>query len=222
MPKSPAWIIKLGGSLAGTVALDEALKGLIGLTWPAVLVPGGGRFARTVRETQAAWGFNDVAAHRMAILAMTQYGLALASRTEGLVCADLETLQCSPVTTPVLWLPRLIDVDIMDRADIPNDWSVSSDSLALWLARYLGSPSVLLVKSCSPSQLRDASVVRGDALGLPAGLAARGRLFEISGKLLERLGDEGIVDCALGPLASHQPAPSLYIYCLAGAQDASL
>src|SRR5262249_34381680 len=48
-----------------------------------VVVPGGGPFADAVRTAQARMGFDDRAAHRMALLAMDQYCYALANlRTE--------------------------------------------------------------------------------------------------------------------------------------------
>ena len=51
---------------------------------------------------------------------------------------------CAAGRTPV-WMPaRELDA----RLDLPRDWRVTSDSLAVWLARQLGLPRVLLVKSC--------------------------------------------------------------------------
>lgn len=213
MPKSPAWIIKFGGSLAGTPALGACLQGLAAAAWPCVMVPGGGVFSRAVRDAQPAWAFDDVAAHRMAILAMAQYGLALASMTPGLACADLQTLENIPAEGPAVWLPRLVDIDVMDRAGIPNDWSVSADSLALWLGQHLGSPALLLIKSCPPELLRGASMVAADTLGLPAALCAPERLFAISKSLLPQLVATGVVDTAFPALARREASPALYIYC---------
>ena len=42
-----------------------------------VIVPGGGPFADAVRALQPALGMGELVAHRMAILAMQQFGLAL-------------------------------------------------------------------------------------------------------------------------------------------------
>jgi aspartokinase-like uncharacterized kinase len=47
--------------------------------------------------------------------------------------------------TPV-WLPSRMTAG---AADIPESWEVTSDSLAVWLARKLGVSRVLLVKSAA-------------------------------------------------------------------------
>ena len=214
MPKSRAWIIKFGGSLAGTPAFGACLSGLAAAGWPCVMVPGGGVFSRAVRDAQSAMVFDDIAAHRMAILAMTQYGLAMASMAPGLARGDLQALEKTPATGPVVWLPSLLDVDAMDRAGIPNDWSVSSDSLALWLGQHLGSPALILIKSCSPTLLPQASVVAADRLGLPDVLCKPGRLFAIPKPLLSQLAETGVVDTALPVLAMREASPAVYVYCL--------
>ena len=66
-----AVVVKLGGSLgaAGTLALWLAAVREHG-GGRAVIAPGGGAFADAVRVAQRRDGFSDVAAHRMAILAM--------------------------------------------------------------------------------------------------------------------------------------------------------
>ena len=72
------WIVKIGGSLAaGPAALGRWLLALEAGRRRVVVVPGGGPFADTVRSAQAELGFDDSTAHRMALLAMEQYGMAL-------------------------------------------------------------------------------------------------------------------------------------------------
>ena len=214
MPKFRAWTIKFGGSLAGTPALGACLDGLAEAAWPCVLVPGGGVFSRAVRDAQSGWGFDDRVAHRMAILAMAQYGLVLASRASALTCVELETLENTPVEGPVVWMPRLIDVETMDRAGIPNTWSVSADSLAAWLGRRLGSPGLILVKSCAPEQLQEAPMAAAHTLGLPEVFGKPGRLFAIPKPLLPQLAAAGVVDAAFPALGTYADAPAVYIYCL--------
>jgi aspartokinase-like uncharacterized kinase len=43
-----------------------------------------------------------------------------------------------------VWMPRRM---VGGRRDIPESWRVTSDSLAVWLARQLGAERLLLVKS---------------------------------------------------------------------------
>lgn len=144
-------VIKLGGSLLSNPndgRLERWCDWLGGEhAGQCVVVAGGGPFADAVRASQARWGFPDDVAHRMALRAMDQYALMLAESRPGLVAADemsRMTGLCAAGRTPV-WMPaRELDT----RLDLPRDWRVTSDSLAVWLAHRLGLPRVLLVKSC--------------------------------------------------------------------------
>ncbi len=66
-------VVRLGGSHAFSPLLRPWLAAIGAAAGRVVLVPGGGPFADTVRSAQAAMGFDDLAAHRMALLAMAQY-----------------------------------------------------------------------------------------------------------------------------------------------------
>lgn len=90
-------------------------------------------------------GFDDRAAHRMGLLAMEQYGCAIASLDERLSPADsLESIRQSVANGKVpVWLPvRMVSAE----ASIPQSWDVTSDSLAAWLAGKLGAKRLVLVK----------------------------------------------------------------------------
>lgn len=137
------WIVKLGGSLHDAVALRPRLAELATMPGPPrIVVPGGGPFADTVRETQRHLGFDDLAAHRMAILAMQQYGLALQSLEPRLTLAQVEAeLRAARAC---VWLPwAMAGLD----EEIEPSWAVTSDSLAAWLATRLGAEVLILVKS---------------------------------------------------------------------------
>lgn len=142
-----SWVVKLGGSFWDSPRLPLWLAGLA--RHAVVLVPGGGPFADAVRQAQARWEFDDRLAHALAIRAMSQYGrmlqglcpsLAMASDTRGLRA-------CQRRGQAVIWLP---DADQLVREAIPASWSVSSDSLAAWLAERLPALQLLLVKSAEP------------------------------------------------------------------------
>ena len=142
-------IVKLGGSLAGSDELNAWLDTLISANRPIVLVPGGGPFADRVREAQAQLGFDDSAAHHLAILAMEQFGRALAGLRPTLQPADSTSAIEAALRRGRLpvWMPARMTIG---RAEIPESWAVTSDSLALWLAARLGARHVLLVKSARP------------------------------------------------------------------------
>src|SRR5262245_16671636 len=82
-----ATVVKLGGSLAFSDALRPWLKALAGCAGHVVVVPGGGPFADAVRVAQPKMGFDDRAAHHMALIAMEQYGRALVGLGENLILA---------------------------------------------------------------------------------------------------------------------------------------
>ena len=140
-------VVKLGGSHAFSPTLRPWLHTIATAAGDVVIVPGGGPFADAVRGAQPRMGFDDRTAHAMAQLGMTQFALALAGigRNLGLVPAtsraDIErTLGAAKI--PV-WAPHDM---LRDAAEIRPSWSVTSDSLALWLATLLCAPQVLLVK----------------------------------------------------------------------------
>lgn len=154
------WVVKLGGSLAQSPVLPAWLDELAGHGGGrAIIVPGGGPFADLVRSEQARTGFDDAAAHWMAILAMEQFGFMLAA-LEPRLCtaafaAELHDARARRQVPVWLAYPMVYRDD-----SLPRDWTVSADSLALWLARELGAEALLLVKSALPhAPLRDAAAL---------------------------------------------------------------
>ena len=136
------WIVKLGGSLADSPCLTRWLETLSQTN--AVIVPGGGPFADTVRKAQARWHFDGLTAHHMAILAMRQYGSMLTGLCPRLLAAtSLEDLAKQRGKAKV-WLPS---PEALDAAGIPATWDITSDSLAAWLAGQHNVENLLLVKS---------------------------------------------------------------------------
>jgi aspartokinase-like uncharacterized kinase len=149
------WVVKLGGSLYQKDELTHWIEQLSFLSQqhPIIIVPGGGPFADHVRQAQQHYSFSDQHAHHMALLAMAQFGLTLLGLSE----------KCHPLYYPSslprkqyplsVWLP---DKSLLTETDIPQNWQVTSDSLALWLAHNLKADKLLLVKQtklCQPSSL---------------------------------------------------------------------
>jgi 5-(aminomethyl)-3-furanmethanol phosphate kinase len=179
-----SWVLKLGGSLNARPVLRDWLR--LAATQGAgrvVLVPGGGAFTEQVRQAQAAWHFDDLAAHRMAILGMAQTALMLAALEPALALAgDAAAIEAQLARgRAVVWLP----LDVMsDWPGVEPGWAVSADSLALWLAQQIGAAGIMLVKSCriepgrSFEELRAAGVLdaefpaRAAQAGLPIELLA--------------------------------------------------
>lgn len=140
------WVVKLGGSLAGSAQLAAWLDAIATGGGRLVLVPGGGPFADQVRESQRRWQFDDPIAHRLALLAMEQYGLMLAGLQPRLrpAASRAEIGRVLAAGDVPVWLPTRM---ALGRPEIPESWDVTSDSLAAWLAAQLGADGLLLVKS---------------------------------------------------------------------------
>ena len=142
------WVIKLGGSLARDPGLVDWLRLAAELGGGrVVVVPGGAAFADAVRAAQAHWGFDDVAAHNMAVLAMAQTAFMLQAIEPRLVLArqDAQIRRALRAGRAALWLP----LGLMRAApDALTSWEVTSDSLALWLARRLHAERLVVVKAC--------------------------------------------------------------------------
>jgi aspartokinase-like uncharacterized kinase len=190
MRSSEITVVKLGGSLAGSSRLADWLDVLAGCGERIVLVPGGGPFADAVREAQAAMGFGDDAAHQMALLAMEQYGRALAGLRPGLVVArSLEAIGRAPRDGAVpIWSPVEM---VLQAADIPASWEVTSDSLAAWLAGRIGTARLLLVKH---------GVFAGEPIAA-ADLVARGIVDPAFPRYLAASGARGFIVGADDPVA---------------------
>ncbi|GBD44671.1 hypothetical protein HRbin40_02161 [bacterium HR40] len=170
MPESPLapLVVKLGGSLLDSPRLASWLEALARPAPRArLVVAGGGPFADAVRTGQKRWAFSDLAAHRMAILAMQQTALLLHDREPRLEpvedTAGIEAL-CRKCGAGV-WLPwRLAGYE----PSLPASWQVTSDSIALWLASFLEARAAVIVKRGQPP--RDPR--RAAALGVVDGAFA--------------------------------------------------
>jgi len=144
------WVIKLGGSLLGSPELKGWLDVLArNGDGQIVIVPGGGILADAVHESQQLSGVSDLVAHRMAVMAMDQYGILLAGLNGNLVTAasDLEIAERGWQHKVVVWLPSAM---VIADESIPTNWEVTSDSLAAWLAHKLNAEHLILVKSERP------------------------------------------------------------------------
>ncbi|MCG8324976.1 MAG: hypothetical protein MI673_05620 [Thiotrichales bacterium] len=147
------WLVKLGGSLLRAGYLQawlETLGAVRGI--PITIVTGGGPFADSVRQQQARHALSDETAHDMAVCAMEQFAWLCHGLQPSLPvthCPDqLQQLHAGG-RTAILLPARLLD----GVSGCPRDWSLTSDSIAAWLAHRLGARHLVLVKSCQPDSL---------------------------------------------------------------------
>jgi aspartokinase-like uncharacterized kinase len=144
------WVFKLGGSLmSDPPQLARWLELLATLgRGRAVIVPGGGPFVDQVRSAQAAWRFDDLTAHNMAILGMAQSALLLRALRPTLQPAvrDADIRRALRAGKTALWMPMEL---LKEHADELTSWDVTADSLALWLSMRLNAERLVVVKSCA-------------------------------------------------------------------------
>ena len=147
-------VIKVGGGVLARADTFDAVMAEISLASreAALLVPGGGPFADTVRDVDRQVGLSDDAAHWMAILAMDQYAYVIASRLpNGEIVHGPDEIESAlerrrtPVLAPYRWV-RAVD-------PLPHSWDVTSDSIAAWVAGQVGAERLVLVKPAGGSGL---------------------------------------------------------------------
>jgi len=182
-------VLKLGGSLAGGGRLREWLDAIRSQPARLVVVPGGGPFADVVRRMQREIGFDDAAAHEMAMVAMSQFGRALQSLRTGFeLAASLDDIGAALAAgqTPI-WSPERMAL----AAKLPASWDITSDSLAAWLAGQLRAGRLILVKHAASASTAAALAERGVVdPAFPGYLATAGaRAFLAAPDEAHRLGE---------------------------------
>ena len=144
------WVVKVGGSLLGWPELERWL-GLFAKFSDGniIIVPGGGVFADAVRHAQKVSKISEECAHKLAVLAMDQFGLLLANMNPDLAVAktEMEIDERTWQHRCIIWLPSQM---VLADDSIPKSWDVTSDSIAAWLAEKVNAQQLVLVKSDMP------------------------------------------------------------------------
>jgi 5-(aminomethyl)-3-furanmethanol phosphate kinase len=137
-------IVKLGGSHASGSHLKDWLTAIAAEAGSIAIVPGGGPFADAVRTAQTSMGYDDRAAHVMALMAMAQFGCALHSLNPALRLAASRSaiLRALKERKVPVWSPEQMTC----AAALPETWDLTSDSLSAWLAGALGASCLVLIK----------------------------------------------------------------------------
>ncbi len=138
-------VLKVGGSLAEHPAeLKVLCKTLSTLakTHKMLIVPGGGEFADVARKLNEAYGLSNTTVHKMAVLAMDQFGLFLSDVTpNSRVCYSLEDMRSAEYGS----LPILLPSHYILREDpLEHSWDVTSDSIAAYIAGVLNAEKLVL------------------------------------------------------------------------------
>ena len=141
-------VVKVGGSLEPhRAALIKLMQSLVEMAsaHTIIVVPGGGSFADKVREVASIYHLSDEVAHRMAILAMDQYGLLLSSLVDGCfyTYSLAEAREKASKGLLVIYLPSQ---EMLFDPSLVASWDVTSDSIAAYVAWRCGSNLLILLK----------------------------------------------------------------------------
>ncbi len=137
-------VVKIGGGLLRDQGLAGVRRGCaeateIAARRPVLVVPGGGPFADAVRAVDERIGLADGVAHALAMRAMDQLGVLLAPL---LPAAELLTSLVAPRSLALL----VATPAFAGRPEVPESWTVTSDSLAVLAAAAIGAEEVVLLK----------------------------------------------------------------------------
>lgn len=151
----PLQIIKLGGSLLKLADLPERLEQLIQSQpqYDHAIVVGGGGAANVVREWDRVHQLRRRASHDLAVhsLQLTARFLTELIPASGLANRrDAVRIMIAHGRLPVIDMVEFLDrYEAEMQISLPHDWSLTSDSLALWVSSVLKADSLLLAKSIS-------------------------------------------------------------------------
>jgi aspartokinase-like uncharacterized kinase len=140
-------VIKVGGSLTED---PERLIELCGKLsefakrYALIVLPGGGRFADVVRDSDQHFNLSSGISHRMAILGMDQFGLLLSQITPNSCATPLlsDAKQLSEIKVVPVFLPSRL---MFQEDPLENSWDVTSDSIAAYVASRLHVAKLVLV-----------------------------------------------------------------------------
>jgi aspartokinase-like uncharacterized kinase len=144
-------VVKMGGSLLPWASkIMPAFK-----AYEALLVPGGGLFADTVRRMSNEFNISQERAHVLAVLSMHQYGLILSDLSGITTITDLGDFQRQAILLPF---------DIISRSDIEESWDVASDTIAAYVAMMTGEKEFIKV-TCVDGLILDGEVIKKISAG---------------------------------------------------------
>jgi 5-(aminomethyl)-3-furanmethanol phosphate kinase len=162
-------IIKFGGSLFDLADWPERMEKFWNELRPmtTIMIVGGGELVEVLRREHAKNpSYTDKVMHKAAIVCMDIQSELFCDRwPRAILCrneqpfdqwmkkleASDEALQKNVIVAHMSdWMSPMISASRVRGIPIPNEsWSVTSDSLAAWLAQVVSARELILLKSCS-------------------------------------------------------------------------
>lgn len=143
-------VFKFGGSLLDLPDLSDRVR------WAtrqrpnhALIVVGGGLAADSVRDQDRRCHLGEERSHWLAVEAMESNSRSLATQLpEAMLVSEREQLRTPlAILLTAMFLRRYETTS--DIRPLPHAWDVTSDSIAAWVARFVGADELVLLKSAS-------------------------------------------------------------------------
>lgn len=159
--RSPARVVKVGGSLFSFPRLGPALREWLAEQPPAanILLAGGGPFAEAIREADARFQLGEERSHWLCVAALELSARLLAELLPACrlvsTCAALQQEIATARPGPLVWAPAVYlreEDQLHPEGALPHTWAVTSDSIAARVARVVGADELVLLKSADPPE----------------------------------------------------------------------
>ena len=183
-------VIKVGGSLLQRSGLPfdlQSWQSTLAKPMTNVWIIGGGTAVDAIRDQDQSQGLSDSTAHWASIKAMDTNAIAFAERLPGWRITDrpeeifqsaqqlpnpMSALRHLPAANKPLvqnwvlqthrWI-KAADSELEPAQRLPHSWTVTSDSIAAWVAIRIRASQVILLKSC---QVPKATIPELSRLGI--------------------------------------------------------
>jgi len=129
-----------------------------------IVVPGGGSLANEVRRMHKEYKLSDSTAHFMAILAIDQNAFMINQFLEGskVVFDPSDARRTTKGHQVAILAPFRL---MLNRDPLPHSWSVTSDSIAAYVAKTVKAEKLILLKDVDgihtedPKEVKDARLI---------------------------------------------------------------
>ncbi|MFX1389716.1 MAG: hypothetical protein ACFE9Z_06625 [Promethearchaeota archaeon] len=151
-----------------------------------ILIPGGGSFANFIRKVYSELKFTEEIAHWMGIISMNYNGLELKNKFPELdIIENFNKLKKSDKSI-IVFLPYEF---LKEQDKLPHSWDVTSDSIAILLAKELGLKECFLIKDVDGILNNKNELLKEILTTEFENLKEKGKIYEVKsnvGELKER------------------------------------
>jgi aspartokinase-like uncharacterized kinase len=152
-PAAAPTVVKVGGSLYDLPDLAARLRRWLARQRRVLLIPGGGALADAVRDLDRRHRLGDLAAHWIALHALSvaaHFLATLLSRSTVVTRIDSLDLHWEQKTLPILDPFSFAHADEASPRRLPCSWDVTSDAIAARAAVVTVARRLVLLKSTTP------------------------------------------------------------------------